>query len=483
MMRRAAQAALAFVEQTFPRSIRLLVFCGGGNNGGDGWLLAALALQKGYAVRVVALAPSDKMAATATKARAYATECGVSCTVLGELPVPAHSAESDDLVVDALLGTGLTRPPGGAYLAAISWINSAPLPVLSLDVPSGLNADSGAIMEAAVRSDFTISFVSQKRGLLTGAGRDYSGARYFDDLSLPQALYDDIPPCRSIRPATIKGRRSHAHKGSYGHVLVVGGNRGMTGAAVLAATAALRVGAGLVSVASADAAAFTPATAHPELMVHGVRSAPELGTLLARATVVVLGPGLGRDAWARQMLYAVSRSSLPLVLDADGLRLLAQDPDMKIESCYKVMTPHPGEASALMPGSVAEVEDNRFDAARRLCEKYRATVVLKGAGTIVCSQPEYFAVCDKGSAAMASGGMGDVLSGVLGGLLAQEDIYAERGNDARPARVELGVYLHSWAADSVLEHTGERGMLASDLWEHLPRLLKKMHSAHHFGSR
>lgn len=475
LMRRASRAALSLLRSEYPNASRLKIFCGAGNNGGDGWLLAGLARRLGLTVEVVALAKPSSLRGDAALAHKFAHECDVEWVTIADLPRPLEASESTDVLVDAMLGTGLKRNVEGDYRSAIEWLNSTSLPVLALDVPSGLNADSGAVMgDVAVRSHITLSFGGQKRGLLTGAGRAHSARLYYDDLALPEAVREAHPPqCVALSPPPIEPRSPVAHKGWGGHVLVVGGNTGMTGATLLAGSAALRVGAGLVSVATPQTHAHVLSAMQPELMLHTVCAMPDLVPLLARATVVVVGPGLGRDAWSQQMLYAVLGTKLPVVLDADALRLLAEASDTRPDSQYMVLTPHPGEAGALLSSSAADVERDRFAAARTLCEEYKATIVLKGAGTIVCADPAHYALCAKGNAAMASGGMGDVLSGVLGGLLAQEDIYADAA-DARLARVQLGVYIHSWAADRVAQRLSQRGVLATDLCMELPRLLGEL---------
>jgi NAD(P)H-hydrate epimerase len=481
LMRRAATAAFELLRERYPDARKLIVFCGSGNNGGDGWVLAALAARADFKVMVVTLAEPTSLRSEAAKAYVFAQEQQVEWLRASDLDQRVHvsesaeSAESPDVLVDAMLGSGLKRELSGDYRLVVEWINNAGVPVLSLDIPSGLNADTGRVMGAcAVQADATISFVGQKRGMLTALGPEYSGMRYCDELELDQALSEAPPPqCEILRPRPLCARPASAHKGDHGHVVVVGGNTGTLGAGLMAATAALRVGAGLVTLATPDADTSAVSLMRPEIMTQQPRSAPELGSLLERATAMVVGPGFGQDAWAKQMLYAVSLSKLPVVLDAEALRLLARQPKMRMHSDFLLLTPHPGEAADLLEISTKEVQDDRFAAAEMMRARYGAKIVLKGSGTILCMREDHFVLCDRGNAGMGSGGMGDVLSGVIGGLLTQGDIYAD-AQHAQEQRVGLAVYLHSQAADDVAGHIGERGMLAGDLCERFPELLMRM---------
>jgi NAD(P)H-hydrate epimerase len=304
-----------------------------------------------------------------------------------------------------------------------------------------------------------------KQGLLTGEAADYCGNIVFDDLKLPAAVYERLTPAASriAYPELISllpPRRRASHKGDYGHVLIVGGNFGMTGAARLAGEAALRTGAGLVSIATRKEHAAVISGARPELMSHGIEDGEALKTLTARASVIAIGPGLGQDAWAQEMLAMAVARNLSLVVDADALNLLAQ---IDLPRQHWVLTPHPGEAARLLGQNSQEVSKDRFLTLDRLVQKYNATVVLKGAGTLVQSKTGPPAVCGGGNPAMASGGMGDVLTGIIAGLIAQG---LELSDAAR-----LGVCLHRRAADMATRGMGERGLLASDLMPSIRRLV------------
>jgi len=459
LMSRAGRALADCVLRRWPQVGQVCIVCGAGNNGGDGYVLGRLLRDSGIEVTLLALADPDRLSGDAARAAGdYRAAGGVVSAYQGELPAAAG------LLVDALLGTGLDRPVEGRYRAAIEALNRHPAPLLAVDLPSGLHADSGAVLGVAAQAVCTVTFIGRKRGLYTGAGVQYAGTVEFADLAVPADIYQtqqagveliEQPPLQRLLGA----RRRDAHKGDFGHVLVVGGNHGMSGAARLAAQAAARCGAGLVSVATRAAHAPLLDAGCPELMVHAVEQAAGLAPLLARATLVVAGPGLGQDAWSQQLLGRVLDSDLPLVLDADALNLLARDPLRRDDW---ILTPHPGEAARLLGESGAAIQADRFAAVQRLVSEFGGSVVLKGAGSLVGDAEGLLRLCARGNPGMASGGMGDVLSGVLGALLAQ-----------RLPRFEAacaGVWLHATAADRAAQ-AGERGLLASDLMPWLRRLV------------
>ncbi len=460
LMERAGAAVFNALRECWPERRRIAVICGSGNNGGDGYVVARLAHQAGLEVRVLQVEPVDLLKGDAHRAASLLIEAGVT----PQRFAPGSLAGSE-LLVDALLGTGLAREVEGRWREAIDLMNGADQPVLSIDIPSGLHADSGAEMGAAVRADSTISFIGLKRGLFTGAGPDCSGHLRFHDLGVPPAVYEGLAAeARRItsgdRPELLASRPRTVHKGHFGHVLVVGGEHGMNGAVRLAGEAAARSGAGLVSVATRAAHAATLAAARPELMCHGVESALELAPLLARASVVAIGPGLGGSAWAGELFSRVVDGGLPLVVDADGLNLLAADP---IHRGNWVLTPHPGEAARLLETSVADVEADRFAAVRAIVRRYGGACILKGAGSLAVAEEGMIGVCTAGNPGMASGGMGDLLTGIVAALLAQGLRLADAAR--------LGVCLHAEAGDAAAAMEGERGLLAGDLMPQLRFLL------------
>ena len=451
LMQRAGEAAFTLLRRCWPEAKRLTVVCGPGNNGGDGWVVARLAQEAQLKVTVVVVSAAPPAVAVAAAAAAYLRTAGVECTsALEAIAAPT------DLLVDALFDIGINRAVSGHWRAVIEAINGAAAPVLALDIPSGLSSDSGRPLGCAVNADRTITFIGHKQGFYTGLGRDYCGEIHLATLDLPAELYRSLTITTQLlhyedAVAWLPQRLASAHKGDHGHVLVVGGDHGMLGAVRIAGEAALRVGAGLVSVATRRDHAALIAAHCPELMCHGVERATELTPLLARATVVVIGPGLGRSAWGQALLTALFATALPLIVDADGLNLLAQNPCIRDNW---IITPHPGEAGRLLQMEAAAVEGDRFAAVMRLAQRYGGVAVLKGAGTLVkgCTGP--LSVCGHGNPGMAVAGMGDLLSGVLGGLVAQ-------GMALHPAAL-TGVLLHSAAADRVAQK-GMKGILASDL--------------------
>jgi ADP-dependent NAD(P)H-hydrate dehydratase / NAD(P)H-hydrate epimerase len=462
LMARAGAAIVRAVRVRWPRAKRLAVVCGPGNNGGDGYVAARLARQAGLDP-VVFTVGKRAPAGDAAAARAECLSAGVATQDI----TAARLAEAD-AVVDALFGSGLERAVDGEWRGAVDAINAAARPVVAADVPSGLNADTGAVMGAAVRADVTVCFIGLKAGLYTGAGREYAGEILFDDLEVPPAVYHDIAAsAQRLTPAELRSlvrrRPRDSHKGAFGRVLVIGGGPGMAGAARLCGEAAYRTGAGLVTLATHPAHATGTGAACPELLVYGVRSAPALTPLRAAASAVAVGPGLSRTPWARAMYRAALATAAPLVVDADALNLLA---GTRAKKKHWILTPHPGEAARLLRVTTEEVQRDRLAAARAIVDRYGGVCVLKGAGTLIATAAHTtVALCDRGNPGMASGGSGDVLSGVIAALCAQ-------GMPAYDA-ARLGVWLHASAGDDAAAH-GEIGLIASDLLPHLRRRLNEL---------
>jgi NAD(P)H-hydrate epimerase len=453
LMQRAARAALAELRRRWPQARSLCVVCGHGNNGGDGFLLAALARAAGLQARVIATGDAAPGDAALARER-YLREGGEVLPASATLPAA-------DVYVDGLFGSGLNRAPAGDAARLIAELNAQVAPVLALDVPSGLDADTGVAFDPCVRAGATVCFVGWKRGLFTAKGPDQCGERTLATLDIPPDIYAaQTSDAWLLQAQSLPPRPRDSHKGRYGHVLAVGGDLGAGGAVRLCGEAAARVGAGLVSVATREANVGAILSARPELMPHGVHVPRNLDPLLARASVLALGPGLGHDEWGHGLWQAALRAGLPTVLDADGLNLLAREPHGLPEQI--VLTPHPGEAGRLLGVPVAEIQNDRFAAARAIATQHRAVVVLKGTGSLIADPDGRVAVCLWGNPGMASGGMGDVLTGVIAGFMAQ-------GLDAWDAAC-LGVGLHARAGD-LAARAGERGLLASDLFPYLRALL------------
>lgn len=459
LMSSAGQAVFEQIRRRWPRVRQLAILCGGGNNGGDGYVIARLARQVGITVEVHMLVPPEQLKGDARRAWQDAEDAAVSM-----IAYDGQRLDGFELIVDAMLGTGLDRSPEGIWREAIEAVNECDVPVVAVDIPSGLSADSGCALECAVRADLTVSFIGLKRGLFTADGPDHCGEVLFGDLNLPHEAFGHVPPsARRIDYQALRSqfapRLRNSNKGEFGHVLVIGGELGMGGAVRLAGEAAARCGAGLVTIACRAGQAAPITAARPELMCHEVESTSQLTPLLERASVVVIGPGLGQQAWGRAMLAAVLQSHLPLVLDADALNLLAGEP---LRRDNWILTPHPGEAGRLLGCTAAEVQADRFAALASIEASYGGVVVLKGCGSLILGSDGEVAVCSDGNPGMASGGMGDLLTGVIAALVAQ-------GHSLQQAAC-LGVVLHAAAGD-VAASSGERGMLASDLLVPLRRLV------------
>jgi len=465
LMTRAGEAAFLLLREQWPEARNLAIVCGAGNNGGDGYVVALLAIHAGLHPLVYATVAPEHLSGDAEVMALRAMQEGVPVTVLGD--GAAADFSTADVIVDGLLGTGLRGPVREQQVPLVRAINQSGKPVLALDIPSGLSADSGAAPGDVVQADHTITFIGVKRGLLTGEGPTLTGVLHFDDLRVPASVYEKVEvSCR--RPtleafhAALKPRRPTAHKGQFGHVLVIGGDHGYAGAAVMAAQAAARCGAGLVSLATRRDHCALMLTRQPEVMVRGVENGDELKPLLEKATVIVLGPGLGQGPWGQTLLRKVLATSVPRVLDADALNLMAGK-DLKPATVPQVITPHPGEAGRLLEMATGAVQQDRFASVCRLQKKLGGTVLLKGAGTLVASDGEVLALNTSGNPGMATGGMGDVLSGIIGALLAQ-------GLTAHDA-ARFGALLHGMAADRAAARDGQRGLLASDLLAPLRHLL------------
>lgn len=470
LMERAGRAAFDVIREQFPKQRRWLVVCGGGNNGGDGYVIARLARERDIECRLAALkAPEDLGGDAEIAARRWLDSGG---TV--EIGPPRDLADFD-MVVDAMLGTGLDRAPSGEYADAIGSINASGACVVAVDIPSGLNADTGCAMGGvAVRAHLTVSFVGQKRGLYTADGPDHAGQVLFSSLEVPEAIFKTIDKYgillhENIISEWLKARRRNSHKGDYGWVLAVGGDRGMSGAVRMCGEAALRSGAGKVTLLThPDHAAFLNA-ARPELMVRAITGAKDMEDLLQAADVVVLGTGLGRSGWSKSVLNASLQFEKPMVMDADALNLLAAGEALESLASLGsrggqvVITPHPAEAGRLLGSSARTVQGDRVAAAGELAEASGAVVVLKGCGTVIAGPDGRYAICPFGNPGMASAGTGDVLSGTIGGLLAQ-------GLDAWKA-ANAGVLAHAVAGDRAAAEIGERGLIASDITERLPGVL------------
>jgi ADP-dependent NAD(P)H-hydrate dehydratase / NAD(P)H-hydrate epimerase len=452
LMKRAGEAALRYLRTRFPVAHRIVVLCGGGNNGGDGYVLARFAQAAGLTVTTLAAISPDELRGDARQAYEDLRASGA--------PVEPYARErltGGEVIVDALLGTGLRGAVREQIARVIRDTNSSARPVLALDVPSGLDSDTGVPLGETVRADCTVTFVGLKTGLFIGDGPEFAGTVFFDDLEIdPGAAGAPAPRIERILDAAIQQalprRPRSSHKGDFGRVLIVGSGIGMPGAVRLAGEACLRAGAGLVTVAVAPENVPAISAGRPELICLPLADAEALAEPAERADMIAIGPGLGRTPWAQRALDAVLRSRKPLVVDADALNLIAESAAPARGNW--ILTPHPGEAARLLGMETREIQQDRLAALDRLVGRYHGTVVLKGAGTLIGAPARTPALCERGNPGMATAGMGDVLTGTIAG------IFAQCRDEWLAARV--GVLVHAMAGDAAAR-TGERGLLASDV--------------------
>lgn len=462
LMQRAGHVLCAFLMRQWPAQKRLTVLCGAGNNGGDGLIVAGLAHQQGVQVQVLTFGQEsyvDQLQGEALEAYHWAQTAGIETQ-----PWCSSLDINGDVIVDAMLGTGLTGTVRGEIREAIIKLNHQSKPVVSVDIPSGLCSDTGQVLGVAVKAHSTVTFMGVKQGLLTHAGVDHSGHVYFDSLRVPDELYERVPVSvfrteQQDLLTLLPRRLRSSHKGRFGHVLVIGGGDGMGGAAIMASQSAARSGAGLVSLATRPEHVNAALVRQPELMAAGVTTSHALQIMMKRASVLVVGPGMGSSAWSDALMQQVLGSQLPQVLDADALSYLRGPSANQVK---RVITPHPGEAAALLEWDVEAVQRDRFSAVRALQQRYGGVVVLKGSGTLTFDG-DVIHLCSDGNPGMSSGGMGDVLSGIIGALMAQglKPVDAAR----------LGVFVHAQAADLCASEQGERGLLATDLLNKLALVL------------
>jgi ADP-dependent NAD(P)H-hydrate dehydratase / NAD(P)H-hydrate epimerase len=437
LMKRAGFAAFQWAKQEFTQGQRVYVLCGAGNNGGDGFAFAQYAHLAGWQVDVgLVVSPAQ------VKSNESVTLLSELAS-LGVMPKPYDPAvcARADLVVDALLGIGARSPLSSYLLATISSVNAFQKPVLALDVPSGLNADTGSHFGDAIRAQFTMTFLTHKPGLVSADGADYAGEVLVEHLGVPESLYAELRPVSKLLHVAqaeqkLVTRKKNSHKGEYGQALIVGGDEGMLGSVMLAAQSCAYAGAGIVRVVTRSEYAPMVTVKCPEVMAYGDRNVTDL---IERSTVVAVGFGLSNNAWSNQLWQQVLLSDKPKVVDAGALRLLAAQPSYRDDW---ILTPHPGEAAALLGISTKEVQSDRLAAVVALQEKFGGVVVLKGNGTLVYDGKEA-QICDFGDGAMSTAGMGDVLAGMITALVAQ-------GLSLSKAAVQ-GVMLHAKAGEQLAQ--------------------------------
>ncbi|BFM05304.1 NAD(P)H-hydrate dehydratase [Halioxenophilus aromaticivorans] len=461
LMKRAGRVCFGALQSHFPCAQTVTVFCGGGNNGGDGYVVAALAQAAGMAVQVIYLSEPMELTGDAQRAYQYALQEGVACRAF----TSDYAMPIQGVIVDALLGTGLRGEVRLQMVEVINKINAAGLPVLSVDIPSGLCADTGQSLGAVVQADVTCTFIGLKLGLLTGDGPSLCGQVVFSDLEVPNAVLTGQPVVAQrilleMLLMQVPTRRKAAHKGDFGHSLIIGGDIGYGGAALMSAEVCARMGSGLTSLATRPENVTAANVRVPEVMAIPITAGVDVEEWVNKATVIAVGPGLGKFAWGEQLLLAALMAQKPLVIDADGLNLIAQGIGGRVLAQRDVnipliLTPHPGEAARLLKTSNEAVQNDRVAAVKALADQYKATVLLKGAGSLIAGPGTPVTLCSDGNPGMASGGMGDVLTGIIAGLMAQ--------SLAPLTALQLAVTLHAAAADRLAQRHGQRGLLATDL--------------------
>jgi hydroxyethylthiazole kinase-like uncharacterized protein yjeF len=472
LMENAGQSVVAFIEEQFAPlgAHHAVVFCGKGNNGGDGLVVARELLARGKlrALDVVLIAaPEELRGDAAANCRKFEASGG---RVHREVTPAMRDAT---IIVDALLGTGLKGPASGAMLHAIRQINTEfrAARVVAVDIPSGLASDSGRALGESVRADFTVTFTAPKPGLVLAPNCDQVGVLRVCPVGSPPGLFENDAEIwlSLIQPrqfaALLAPRAKGANKGSFGHVLVVGGSCGKTGAPAMAAMAALRAGAGLVTVASAAENLAVIAGHAPEIMTAPLSG--NLSEIAAGKDVLAVGPGLGTSAESVEMVRrAFAESTLPMVLDADGLNALAGAKWTGAAGKLRVLTPHPGEMSRLCGKTIAEIQDDRVTIARSFAMEKQVCLVLKGQRTLIAFPDGRVWINPTGSPAMAKGGTGDILTGLIAGMLAQFPALAEQA-------VAAAVYVHGLAGELGAGHFGEKSLIATDLLRYLPAALEE----------
>lgn len=485
LMEAAGCSCVEEIVAEFGLNGRALVMAGKGNNGGDGYVIARLLAKKGWGVKVIILANRDEISGDAAINLDKLSHSTINyCTYEGQLSA-LHLEEffQSDIIVDALLGTGLRNDITGVYAEAIDLMNSSGRPVLSVDIPSGIHGTTGRVLGDAVRAYITVTFAFAKLGHVLYPGAEHTGRLVVADIGIPSELMEsaagyDFLNADTMRPL-LHRRDRLAHKGNFGHCLVIAGSTGKSGAASLTANSAVRAGSGLVTVAIPESINTIMEIKTTEAMTVPLLDSgsgyltnnafPAIEKLLVGKNAVAIGPGLDRRPGTYALVQnLIENIDLPMVIDADGLNALSENLTVlnRKKSKQVVLTPHPGEMSRMLGTSIPDVEAIRISVAQEFARNYGVYLVLKGARTIVASPTGTAAINSSGNPGMATGGMGDVLTGIIVSLLGQ-------GYNAWDACC-LGVFIHGYAADMVAEEKGEIGINASDVIEQLPFTYNKL---------
>ncbi|MFC1494418.1 NAD(P)H-hydrate dehydratase [Thermodesulfobacteriota bacterium] len=488
LMENAARGAARVFMDHFdpPGGSSIIMLCGRGNNGGDGYVMARYLHEREMSVRVAILGNMSSISGDAL----------VNLEILKRINVEINEITDDekwesfsdgikttDFIIDALLGTGLNSPVRGIFKRVIDDVNASGKPVMSIDIPSGLNADNGKVMGTAVKADITVTFGFAKPGLVVYPGADYTGHLALIDIGIPDAVssrlkseHELIGPDEFMH--LLSNEKSDVHKGKRGHLLILAGSEGKTGAAALCAMGALRVGAGLVTVGVPESLnpilekklteAMTVPLPETEEKSLALKAGEDILRLIDKKTVLAIGPGLSTNPETVNLVSKILKEvKVPVVLDADALNALSMVPDsLKYLDKNKVLTPHPGEMGRLTGLPVRDIQADRLETTRRYAKKWKCNLILKGAGTILSDPGGMVSINPTGNPALASGGSGDVLTGMIAGFL---------GRGLTPVKAsQAGIYLHGMAADYLAVKAGEAGILASELSEAVPYLMKSL---------
>jgi NAD(P)H-hydrate epimerase len=490
LMENAGIQITGAILKRFPRITEenVVIVAGKGNNGGDGFVVARHLFNLGARPNVLLLASKQELKGDAALNFGIAEKIGVEIaevTKIEKWKKHRIGLFHASVIVDAIFGTGLLKPAEGLYAIAIEDINKAPGFKVAVDIPSGLSSDTHLLIGPAVKADLTVALAAPKIGHVLPPAEEYVGELVISDISIPPFLFED----ESLKLEVIEKkdallyvqkRKRDSHKGTYGHLFVLAGSLGKTGAAVMAAKAALRMGAGLVTVGTPQSCWPVIARSMMELMTEALPETPQktiseaalpmVLDLLKGKDAVLIGPGISaRPSTAKLVVSLMPKIKVPAVIDADGLNILAENPDaLKSFSCPAVLTPHPGEFARLIRRSNKDVLDNRLALAAEFADKYKVFLVLKGYRTLVATPQGKIFINPTGNPGMATGGSGDVLSGMIASLIIQEKNIL--------GATEAAVYLHGLSGDIGAKKIGERPLIAGDLIKYLPQALKEMES-------
>lgn len=490
LMENAGIRITGAILKRFPRITEenVVIVAGKGNNGGDGFVVARHLFNLGARPNILLLASKQELKGDAALNLGIAEKIGVEIaevTKIEEWKKHRIGLFHASVIVDAIFGTGLLKPAEGLYATAIEDINKAPGFKVAVDIPSGLSSDTHLLIGPAVKADLTVALAAPKIGHVLPPAEEYVGELVISDISIPPFLFEDeslkleVIEKKDALPY-IQKRKRDSHKGTYGHLFVLAGSLGKTGAAVMAAKAALRMGAGLVTVGTPQSCLPVIARSMMELMTEALPETPQktiseaalpmVLDLLKGKDAVLIGPGISaHPSTAKLVVSLMPKIKVPAVIDADGLNILAENPDaLKSFSCPAVLTPHPGEFARLIRRSNKDVLDNRLALAAEFADKYKVFLVLKGYRTLVATPLGKIFINPTGNPGMATGGSGDVLSGMIASLIIQEKNIL--------GATLAAVYLHGLSGDIGAKRIGERPLIAGDLIKYLPQALKEMES-------